>query len=252
MKRSDVQQQLIDNYSYLENHEQQTSSSSMSLDDSQTSQVDAEQYSVYRILKKVVLILSQSHALFRPQEVSITLWACATTRFGCSTSGVAQCEEEDALLMKETLLRVARNAVTRLRDFQPQELNNLAWSYARLLNPITAAYSSGGEVEDEADRSLKEAVTYLFRKIGDEILTRKEKFAPQDISTTLWSFATIGFSFELQQAMIDNNQTYPYAISKLEDIYKTAANRVRLAAHEFKAQGMCVMLLPYILLLQIC
>jgi hypothetical protein len=140
--------------------------------------------------------------------------------------------------MKETLLRVARNAVTRLREFQPQELNNLAWSYARLLNPITATYSSGGEVEDEADGSLKETVTYLFRKIGDEILSRKDKFAPQDISTTLWSFATIGFSLELQQAMANNNQTYPYTIPKLEDIYKTAANRVRLAAQEFKAQGM--------------
>jgi hypothetical protein len=238
MKRSDVQQQLItdNNNNYMTNTDQQTSSS-LSPTGLENMEGDAEHYSVYRILKKVITILKHSNAQFRAQEVSITLWACATTRFGCSSNGVKQGEEEDCILMKETLLRVARNAVTRLREFQPQELNNLAWSYARLLYPITATPPSG-EAEDEDDVSLKEAVIYLFRKIGDEILSRKDKFAPQDISTTLWSFATIGFSLELQQAMTNNSQTYPYEIPKLEEIYKTAAYRVHLAAHEFKPQGM--------------
>jgi hypothetical protein len=56
----------------------------------------------------------------------------------------------------------------------------------------------------------------------------------QDISTTLWSFATIGFSLE-QSSTIDNDGERR-EVENLETIYKTAAHCVRLAAPDFKPQ----------------
>lgn len=176
--------------------------------------------STHQILRKVITVLKHSNTQFRAQEISIILWACATVKFGANTG------DDDSLLMRETLLQVASSSVKRLREFSPQELNNLAWSYARLLQPI-----SSFQVKDFA---IQQAVTDLYRGIGNEILSRHKEFAPQDISTTLWSFATIGFSLE-QSSTIDNDGERR-EMENLENIYKTAAHCVRLAAPDFKPQ----------------
>lgn len=86
----------------------------------------------------------------------------------------------------------------RLPRFRPQELNNLSWGICRL-------GCRGKKIDD------------LFKGIGQELLKRHYYFKPQDIGTTLWSFATMEY-FD-------------------EDVYKAAASELTLRkSHSFKPQ----------------
>ena len=250
----------------LSKHADKTTESYYFIDDPENDEerMDAESAAVQRILRRVLMILNDAPDSFKSQEVSNILWACATSKFGCSTQQPPPTRLlDDALLMRETLINVAYSAAKRLHDFVPQELNNLSWSYARLLepintNPVTSATTKVLPTGDEdvaptgtierytaAVQDAKEAVTVLFRGIGSEIQTRRGKFAPQDIGTTLWAYSTLGFSYstygEGEVARIEGGDASAdaekYAIADLETIYKTAANLVCvLGAHTFKPQ----------------
>lgn len=118
--------------------------------------------------------------------VSNSIWAWATVGFGASSSTIqfntnndyiSICSEDsnqDKELVKRALDIVAENALSRLHRFRPQELNNLAWGFCRL-----GHYGP--------------ALNALYAGIGQELLKRHTYFAPQDIGTTLWSFATVEF-----------------------------------------------------------
>jgi hypothetical protein len=80
-------------------------------------------------------------------------------------------EEEDRALVYKVLNIVAESSMNRLPRFRPQELNNLAWGICRL-------------------GCQGERIDFLFEGIGQELLKRHAYFKPQDIGTTLWSFAT--------------------------------------------------------------
>ena len=59
--------------------------------------------------------------------------------------------------------------------FRPQELNNLAWGFARL-----GHYGS-------------DSFNKLFQGIGIELKKRPKRFAAQDICTSMWSFASVEY-----------------------------------------------------------
>lgn len=138
------------------------------------------------------------------------MWAFATVGFGISSNLVqlntnneyiylqSDTEEEDRALVSRVLDIVADDAMNRLPRFRPQELNNLAWGICRL--------GCHGEKMNE-----------LFEGIGQELLKRHSYFKPQDIGTTLWSFATFEYFNE--------------------DVYKAAASELTLRkSRSFKPQ----------------
>lgn len=207
---------------------------------------DAESLAVHRILRRVLRILTDSPESFKSQEVSNILWACATTKFGCSAQQPPQIDLlNDASLMREALIRVAYSAAKRLHEFLPQELNNMSWAYARLMEPITSnPYTTkekciaGGEV-------ARDAVINLFSGIGSEIQRRQTMLAPQDIGTTLWAYATLGFSFSsygeedlvIAEGLDAAAGVDKHEIADIENIYKTGAKLVSvIGAHTFKPQ----------------
>lgn len=168
------------------------------------------------ILLKVCQSLITRVVHFKPQEISNTLWAFATVGFGCngnyfnpnggnihdanplSLGASRQVIDQDRECLNQCLEIVANNVLHRLPRFSPQELNNLAWAFARL--------GHKGEATDT-----------LFNGIGLEIEHRHRQFAPQDVGTTLWSFATMGYTHET--------------------VFTAAASRLSLeAASKFKPQ----------------
>ena len=194
---------------------------------------DLETEAVHRILRRVLSIITDNPDDFKSQEVSNTLWACSTTKFGSTTSGVKQEAMDDALLMTETLANVAVSAEKRLQTFLPQELNNLAWSYARLLEPVTVKSPAKGKLNEQNRHfydillRAKEESTKLFQGIGQEIMQRRERFAPQDIGTTLWAYATLGY---FSAADVDTMPTVPKSlqIPNIDDIYRAGSSIVQI------------------------
>jgi len=137
---------------------------------------------IVRILRWVARAITERTNDFKPQELSNSIWAFSTIGFGYDeTSGTNAHNDyihvtsdsplEDKELVFETLETVSENALPRLGRFKAQELNNLAWGYARL-----------GHRTERSEA--------LLRGVGDELKRRCWQFKPQDVGTTLWSFAT--------------------------------------------------------------
>ena len=80
--------------------------------------------------------------------------------------------EGDRRLMETALHAVAKSAIPRLHVFRSQELNNLAWSYARL-----------GRTE----------CNELYAGIGHELSRPRRSVTGHDLGTTLWAFATLEY-----------------------------------------------------------
>lgn len=161
----------------------------------------------------ISICLGHSHSnnfQFLRTIVSNSIWAFATVGFGAASTSIqfntnndyiylnSDLDKEDRELVSKALDVVADSAMKRLPRFRPQELNNLSWGICRL-----------GQYGKKTDD--------LFAGIGQELLKRHQYFKPQDIGTTLWSFAT-----------------YEYFD---EDVYRAAASELTLRkSHSFKPQ----------------
>ena len=169
-----------------------------------------EEEAVLRILRIVAAALEKRVEEFKPQEIANSLWAFATVGFGSvdtqshPSNGYiflkSDRHEDDKAQVAHILNIVSKSATQRFNRFRPQELNNLAWAYARL--------GHRGESSDE-----------VFRSIGNEVLRRSHQFDSQDIGTCLWAMANMEF--------FDDN------------VYMAAASRLnRRRASYFKPQEM--------------
>eukprot|EP00557_Chaetoceros_sp_GSL56_P007928 CAMPEP_0176489526 /NCGR_PEP_ID=MMETSP0200_2-20121128/7338_1 /TAXON_ID=947934 /ORGANISM="Chaetoceros sp., Strain GSL56" /LENGTH=1134 /DNA_ID=CAMNT_0017886679 /DNA_START=321 /DNA_END=3722 /DNA_ORIENTATION=+ len=169
-----------------------------------------ENQAALRILRWVAKSIEERVEEFKPQEISNSVWAFATVGFGISSSAVqlntnneyiyleSDSEEADRVLVSRVLNIVADSSMNRLHRFRPQELNNLAWGICRL-------GCNGGKMDQ------------LFEGVGQELMKRHSYFKPQDIGTTLWSFATFEY-FD-------------------EDVYRSAASELTLRkSRSFKPQ----------------
>jgi len=158
-----------------------------------------EEASAFQIIREIAsAFLGRMHE-FKTQELSNTVWAMATIGFADPESPHSRLPD-DAILLKNVLQKAAVDALPRLRRFSPQELNCLGWAYARL----------------SAERSPE--IDLLFAGIGEEVRRRIRYFSAQDVGTTLWSFATMGYN-------------------DLPDVFTAAASRVTIKdAHLFKPQ----------------
>eukprot|EP00578_Thalassiosira_sp_NH16_P000781 CAMPEP_0181141396 /NCGR_PEP_ID=MMETSP1071-20121207/35800_1 /TAXON_ID=35127 /ORGANISM="Thalassiosira sp., Strain NH16" /LENGTH=1329 /DNA_ID=CAMNT_0023228381 /DNA_START=239 /DNA_END=4228 /DNA_ORIENTATION=- len=135
-----------------------------------------------RVLRWVAKSLAERVDSFKPQELSNSIWAFSTVGFGydeaCGTNNhndyvhlATDDPSGDKELVFETLEVIAENALPRLDRFKAQELNNMAWGFARLGH--------------RSERTEK-----LFAGVAKEMIRRTWQFKPQDVGTTLWSFAT--------------------------------------------------------------
>jgi hypothetical protein len=144
--------------------------------------------SVLTIVRAAVPYISANIQDFKTQELSNSLWGLATLGFGLTTTPdmaannylVLPSEDpaQDAALKRTAVDAIVQGSQSKLRLFRSQELNNLAWSLARLVDERSAA------------------VDALLGGVGREMCQHKRRVGSQDIGTTIWSFATLGFSDE--------------------------------------------------------
>jgi hypothetical protein len=139
---------------------------------------------------------------YKSQELSNTAWAMATLGFGVSndmSSGLSPLSRQqyiflptddpdgDRSLVEEMMSIFLRQMKDNLRTFSMQELNNMCWSMARL------------NQRDDA----------LLDMIGVQLANPRRQASPQDMSTSLWSMATMGF---------DNKAVYRAVVSRLAEV----------------------------------
>jgi hypothetical protein len=138
---------------------------------------------VLRILRHVAREITRRTRDFKSQELSNAVWSFATLGFGISEQDPKNILndyifletddlEGDKELVSKAMMAVAKSSRDKIGVFREQELNNLAWSYARL-----------GQWEE----------TELFEAIGREFSKPWRRFDGQDVGTTLWSFATMEY-----------------------------------------------------------
>lgn len=126
---------------------------------------------IVRILRWVAKVITERTKDFKPQELSNSVWAFSTIGFGydesCGTNAhndyvhvMSDAPLEDKTLVFTTLETIAENALPRLGKFKAQELNNLAWGFARL-----------GHRTERSEQS--------FRGVGEELKQRGWQFKRQ-------------------------------------------------------------------------
>ena len=146
-----------------------------------------EERAALSILRSVAKYVQQRAAgSFKTQELSNTAWAMATLGFGLDAlkerslnNNYVVLESDDSKgdykLMIAALDEILKAALPLLPRFRSQELNNLAWSLARLL---------------DVDHKT-EAVKQVLDGIGRQLTNPKRQVTSQDIGTTLWSLASL-------------------------------------------------------------
>lgn len=141
------------------------------------------------IIRCLALSASGRPLDFKTQELANLLWAMATVGFGQEPSSEAALNnyivlasekpEADYALMQQATAAILKAALPRISKFRSQELNNLAWSLARLIDPE--------QVQNDT------LIQNSLRAIGSEISDEKRPVLSQDIASTLWSLATLEF-----------------------------------------------------------
>jgi hypothetical protein len=154
----------------------------------QTPLTAKEEASALAILRQCAGSLVRRAPEFKTQELSNTIWGLATVGFGLKPLAeqgynnyvvlTTQEPDSDRELMEAAVEAAVRATVPLLRRFRSQELNNMAWALARLV--------------DQNRKS--EAVEHVLKGIGLQFCDPKRKATSQDIGMVLWSFATLGFS----------------------------------------------------------
>lgn len=154
---------------------------------SNTSKDEAAALSILRVFAKQALIDRAGE--FRSQELSNTLWAMATLGFGLEPSADMALNnyivlnsdqlDQDRVLMQASVDAIVQAALKILPRFRSQELNNMAWALARLI--------------DQNDAINNHRIHDVLQGIGLQLCDRRRKVKLQDIGTTLWSLSTRGF-----------------------------------------------------------
>jgi hypothetical protein len=142
------------------------------------------------ILRSVALSALTRTEDFKTQELANTLWAMATVGFGLRPTYettlsnyivlASDTPEEDYALMRRTVAAISKASLQKISKFRSQELNNLAWALARLLDPDQVRHDS--------------LVQSVLHSIGDQISDQKRPVSSQDVASSLWSLATLQLS----------------------------------------------------------
>lgn len=174
---------------------------------------DQEQAAALTILRHAsgsVVRRLQQRQPFRTQELANTMWALATLGFGISSLSSNGSSPQpllnnyvvlpsdqaasDAALVQSVIEAVIPAARQLLPRFVSQELNNLTWALARLLSNSNINSSSSSDQTSNDNNTLSPGLVALLQGIGAELSDIRRSVSPQDIGTTLWGMATLGFS----------------------------------------------------------
>ena len=135
---------------------------------------------------------------FRSQELSNTAWSFATVGFGLSVNQSLQennrndyvflpsdTPDEDHEVMMSAMNAIAKYSKTIIHKFRSQELNNFAWTMARI-----------NYVDEE-----------LMDDITRQLAHPRRRLTVQDIGTSLWALANLGY---------DNEDAIRAAVSRID------------------------------------
>jgi len=123
----------------------------------------------------------------KPQEFSISVWAFATA----GLRGPGQIK-----LTKCLANALDSDSGKFVKEFKPQELSNTAWGLATSLS-IREHDDSKVELEKEYDAENESAVR-VFRWVAKSLQERADDFKSQELSNSIWAFATVGFGATIQ------------------------------------------------------
>lgn len=155
-------------------------------EDGLTQQEESSALSILRVASRT--ILKEDNRLLgsmKSQELSNTLWGLATLGFGRPPSALlnnvnnyiilkGEEGEEDAQLANGMVKGILTAASPIIHKFRSQELNNIVWSLARLV-----------------DDTSVDPISEILEMICLELQKPRRKLDAQDLGTTLWGMATL-------------------------------------------------------------
>lgn len=160
---------------------------------------------------------------YKSQEISNTVWSFATLGFGLQASSsssdsgneytflVSDDPGGDKTLVKDAMHVAIKKVKEDARRYKSQELNNFAWSMARL--------------QCDSDHEVLEI-------ISRQMAHPQRQVSPQDIGTTLWALATMGY---------DNVGVYRNIVRRVDRSKATGCKPQELS------NGMCLFVFAYLL-----
>jgi hypothetical protein len=123
----------------------------------------------------------------KPQEFSNSIWAFASS--GLRGSGQIRLVQYIADIMDEN-----NGEIVSL--YKPQELSNTAWGIATLISKRSnLSNNSNGSTSDLDNETQVEddAALRTLRWVAKSLQERADDFKPQELSNSIWAFATVGF-----------------------------------------------------------
>ncbi len=111
---------------------------------------------------------------FGPQDLALATWAFATVQL--SEEGRADCAEEEEVELEAFFAGLAGRTLSRLTEFNPQDLSNAAWAWAKLATP--------------QEELLAGIATRVVRAPPDGGFIAE--FTQQGLTNLAWAFATLG------------------------------------------------------------
>jgi len=118
----------------------------------------------------------------KPQEFSISIWSFATA----GLRGPGQIK-----LAKCLANALDNDSGKFVREFKPQELSNTAWGLATSLS-MRGNENSQDRLEENYDEE-NESAARVFRWVAKSLQERADDFKTQELSNSIWAFATVGF-----------------------------------------------------------
>lgn len=145
---------------------------------------------------------SPAHEFAQPQNVANVVWSIAKVMPGGCSAGARQTFFDI----------VARVSIESIGEFNPQELGNVAWSFATAKESSDPLFDSiAGAAESKLNRFIPQNLANIvwafatagrgqrnaedvkfFNAVAKESTRRLQDFKPQEIANTAWAFATAG------------------------------------------------------------
>jgi len=118
----------------------------------------------------------------KPQEFSISIWSFATA----GLRGPGQIK-----LTKCLANALENDSGKYVKDFNPQELSNTAWGLAKSLS--IREHGRSQDCPEEENEEENDAAVRVFRWVAKSLQDRADDFKTQELSNSIWAFATAGF-----------------------------------------------------------
>lgn len=148
-----------------------------------------------QLASKFACMLKTNPKAPKPQELSITIWAFATSKHVAKSQ--YKLLQHFAEFLDDEKWR---------KSFKTQELANTAWGISTLINQRRESGEANNESLEQKEEDL--IVTKILRHLSQEIIERCDEYKTQEISITIWAFGTLGFGIGRDAAKSVNINDY--------------------------------------------